>query len=230
MTEPEARTNPETPVAAATGPKPDSTLTPHEALTHYVTMWKTSVEVQQHFNDIEWRIRALALSVATFALGAAGLAAKDGTTIGPFSLGAAVLVLGLVLWYAFAFVDHRWYHLLKAAVAEGTEFEKAIGKYLPEAHMTAGITERSPQEINWLMALLAAPNGSTVKDGVRVMHSDHKLHWFYRVGSLVFVLGAVLLQLGVWFPKQAAPAQPIMVQVQTQSPIIPSTPTPTRTP
>lgn len=70
-----------------------TSLSPNEAVGHYVTMWKTSIEVQQHFNGIEWRIRGLALTVATFALGAAGVAAKDKSTLGPISLGSAVLIL-----------------------------------------------------------------------------------------------------------------------------------------
>ena len=63
----------------------------------------------------------LALTVATFALGAAGVAAKDGTRIGYPSLGSLVPVIGLLLWYAFYFVDRVWYHpLLKGAVDTGT--------------------------------------------------------------------------------------------------------------
>lgn len=184
---------------ARVGPPPTPIgLSPNEALGHYVSLWKTSVEVQQHFNDIEWRIRGLALTVATFALGAAGVAAKDGSTLGPISLGSAVLVLGLVLWYAFYFVDRLWYHpLLKAAVSEGTQFEQAIGKYLPEAHMTAGISAGSPQKVGRVVAFLAGRTGTDRVDGMAVMHSDHKLRWFYRVGAFTFILGAAALQIGV---------------------------------
>lgn len=32
-------------------------LTAHERVGHYIEMWKQTVTVQQHFNDIEWRIR-----------------------------------------------------------------------------------------------------------------------------------------------------------------------------
>ena len=110
-------------------PQTQPPLTPDQEVGHYIDMWKQSVEVQMHFNDIEWRIRGLALTVATFALGAAGVAAKDGTRVGWFSLGALVIVIGLLLWYAFYFVDRAWYHpLLKASVAHGTQFEKEIKK------------------------------------------------------------------------------------------------------
>ena len=51
-----------------------------EKVGHYIEIWKQTVTVQQHFNDIEWRIRGLALTAATFALGAAAIAAKDGNS------------------------------------------------------------------------------------------------------------------------------------------------------
>lgn len=34
----------------------------------YIDLWKQTVEVQQHFNDLEWRIRGLALTAATLGL------------------------------------------------------------------------------------------------------------------------------------------------------------------
>jgi len=152
-------------------------------------MWKQSVEVQMHFNDIEWRIRGLALTAATFALGAAGVAAKDGTRVGWFSLGALVIVIGLLLWYAFYFVDRAWYHpLLKASVAHGTQFEKEIKKVLPAAGMTASITAGSLYKPNRTVRILCRR---------KEMHSDDKLVWFYTVGAIALALAAIALQAGV---------------------------------
>ncbi len=168
---------------------PRTELSLNEQVGHYVDMWKKSVDVQQHFNDIEWRIRGLALTVATFALGAAGVAAKDGTTVGWFSLGALIVVPGLILWYAFYFVDRTWYHpLLKAAVAHGTLIEEEIKRTLPQAGMTASITAGSPQEMGRLTALLSRKSS---------MHSDDKLVWFYKTGAFALLLAAVALQIGV---------------------------------
>ncbi len=164
-------------------------LTPDQEVGHYIDMWKQSVEVQMHFNDIEWRIRGLALTVATFALGAAGVAAKDGTRVGWFSLGALVIVIGLLLWYAFYFVDRAWYHpLLKASVAHGTQFEKEIKKVLPAAGMTASITAGSIYKPNRTVRILSRR---------KEMHSDDKLVWFYTVGAIALALAAIALQAGV---------------------------------
>ena len=102
----------------------------------------------------------------------------------------------MILWYAFYFVDRLWYHpLLKAAVSEGEEFEKAIAQYLPEAHMTAGITQRSPQKVGRLIAFLAGRTGTERVAGGAVMHSDHKLRWFYRVGAFALSLAALALEI-----------------------------------
>lgn len=211
------------------GNPPTGALTINEAVGHYISLWKTSVEVQQHFNDIEWRIRGLALTVATFALGAAGVAAREGTTIGPISLGSAVLLLGLLLWYAFYFVDRFWYHpLLKGAVEEGTKFEEAIRAHLPEAFMTAGITARSRLPISRRLSFLAGSHGWSMENDERVMHSDHKLRWFYRVGMFAFLIGAIALQAAVWLPAPltdaAAPNLPV-----ASSPTA-ATPSPSTTP
>lgn len=163
-------------------------LTVDQEVGHYIDMWKQSVEVQMHFNDIEWRIRGLALTVATFALGAAGVAAKDGTRVGCFSLGALVIVIGLLLWYAFYFVDRVWYHpLLKASVEHGTKIEDEIRRTLPAAGMTASITAGSTYPTKRVVRLLSRR---------KEMHSDDKLVWFYKIGGVALALAAVALQFG----------------------------------
>lgn len=184
----------EDPGPAATSAHPEAPqtqppLTPDQEVGHYIDMWKQSVEVQMHFNDIEWRIRGLALTVATFALGAAGVAAKDGTRVGWFSLGALVIGIGLLLWYAFYFVDRAWYHpLLKASVAHGTQFEEEIKKVLPAAGMTASITAGSIYRPKRTVRILSRRSE---------MHSDDKLVWFYTVGAIALALAAIALQAGV---------------------------------
>ncbi|GGN07831.1 hypothetical protein GCM10009721_39310 [Terrabacter tumescens] len=180
---------------------PRSELTLNEQVGYYVEMWKESVEVQRHFNDIEWRIRGLALTVATFALGAAGVAAKDGTKVTGVSLGSVVVLIGLLLWYAFYFVDRFWYHpLLKAAVTHGTAIENEIKKTLPGAGMTASITAGSVQKPGKFVKLFS---------GKSEMHSDDKLVWFYKVGGFALFAAAVALQVGVLVGgTTATPAAP----------------------
>jgi hypothetical protein len=194
-----------------------TSLTEDQRVGYYVEMWKKSVDVQQHFNDIEWRIRGLALTVATFALGAAGLAAKDGTKVGSVSLGAVIMLIGLQLWYAFYFVDRAWYHpLLKAAVAHGSRIEDEIKLSLPEAGMTRAITRGSAYKANGLVLKLSRTASDT-------MHSENKLVWFYMIGASAFIIGAVALQGAALIsnPKPVSPPE-VVVRLQQGPPLLPT--------
>lgn len=196
---------------ATTSPASDSksdcpivALSPEDTVRFYLDLYKTSIDVQKHFNDIEWKIRGLALTVATFALGAAGVAAQRGTTVGPVSLAAGVLLLGLMLWYAFYFVDRYWYHpLLKGAVDQSRIYEQELARYLPLANMTGLISERSAQEASWLLRTLSGTKSLDQK-----MHSDDKLRWFYRVGALTLLTGAMGLQIVAMIPTPASAVGP----------------------
>ena len=177
--------------ADATAPT-DSSLTENERVGHYIEMWKQATQVNQHFNDIEWRIRGLALTVATFSIGAAGIAAKAGEAIAHVSVGAMLLVVGLVLWYAFYFVDLAWYHqLLRASVRQTEALEKEIGKSLPLAGLAEAITTGSPYTPNRVVRFLSRTPGA--------MHSTDKLRWFYRVGAAALITVAIALEMYVLF-------------------------------
>lgn len=183
---------------------PASNLSSEDQIRFYLELYNTAVDVQKHFNDIEWKIRGLALTVATFALGAAGVAADKGTTFGPISLSAAVLLLGLMLWYAFYYVDRHWYHpLLKAAVKQGTVYEAELARHLPLANMTALITAESPQKASWIIRWLS---GAKLPD--KKMHSDNKLKWFYIIGAVTLLLAAIGLQVAACLPSGTPPTAP----------------------
>ena len=97
----------------------------------YVELWKQTIDVQKHFNDIELRIRGLALTVLTFVLGGASLALRDATVIKvgkiEIQFGALILLLGTLLWLTFYFVDQIWYHrLLIGAVVHGENLKKLL--------------------------------------------------------------------------------------------------------
>lgn len=201
--------NPETPEVVNSVEKPAEELTRNEQVSHYIDLYKQSVSVQMHFNDIEWRIRGLALTAATFSLGAAGVAAKDGTHVGGVSFGTVVLAIGLLLWYAFYFVDQAWYHpLLKAAVDNGTAIEKEISKSLPQANMTATITENSGYQTKRVVRFLSRKES---------MRSADKLVWFYKVGATALALAAIALQMGAMLGTSPAKGNPAPVPTPSAS-------------
>lgn len=157
---------------------------------HYVELWKQTIAVQQHFNDICWRIRGLALTAMTFALGAAAVAVQEDVAIrvfgSTFEFGAAILGLGVLLWSAFSFVDRFWYHqLLKGAVVHGEKLEKELRKRLPAAGLTRQISESSPTRF-----------GLRWRRTGFVLHSTAKLNIFYLLGILVLLVLAVAVLVG----------------------------------
>lgn len=161
----------------------------------YVDVWKQTVEVQKHFNDLEWRIRGLALTAATFALGASAIAARDGTTIGGISLGAVVLLAGVLLWHAFYFADRYWYHpLLMASVRHGEQLETELRTVLPRVGLTHDITAGSPSKSPFLWRWRKGQ-----------LHSSDKLLYFYVIGGAVLVLAALLLQTASWVSPKSPP-------------------------
>ncbi|AZZ82289.1 hypothetical protein C5O27_15425 [Gordonia alkanivorans] len=149
-------------------------------------MWKHTVTVQQHFNDIEWRIRGLALTAATFSVGAAGLSVNNGHALA----GALILGVGIILWYAFYFVDRYWYHpLLIASVLQGHKIEAKIEECgLPDAALTKAISAGSPIDRPNVIRTFTRK----VNRGEK-LRSEGKLVWFYRIGFLGLASAAIIL-------------------------------------
>ena len=148
-----------------------------------VEVWKTTVQVQQHFNDIEMRIRALAITAAAVAI-------KDGTSLGlaglTVRLGAGLLLITLIAWILFYLVDQIWYHrMLLGAVQQGETIEGALSNEVPGVELTRAISAASPYQATAFGRKIGKP-----------IHSSTKLKGFYwGVGVLLLVL-AILAQLG----------------------------------
>lgn len=197
---------------------PASRLSASDAANLYLELWKQTVTVQQHFNDLEWRIRGLALTALTFALGAAAVAAKDGTRVGggAFLLATALLIVGLVLWCAFWIVDQVWYHpLLIGSVRHGEALETELRAYAPAAGLTGTITRSSPWRPR--LYLRSKGDGWAWRPVGPALHSSGKMRIFYGLGTVTLLASAVLLQLTV------GPATPVGPRL----PDVSSSPSPT---
>jgi hypothetical protein len=152
-------------------------MTDDELTKLRVEAWKTTVQVQQHFNDIELRIRSLVITVLTAVVGAAALALEQGKA----SLGAGILAIGAGSTALFWFVDEVWYHrLLLASVKHGETLEDA----LPAGFgLSRGIRLGSPWQVP----------GST-----KELHSTDKLRVFYiGIVGLLLVLAIAALLYGI---------------------------------
>lgn len=165
---------------------PPPPLDPKERAELYLEMWKQTVQVQMHFNDIEMKVRTAAITVLTFVLGGASLALREGTRVELIwvkpPLATVTLFLGLVLWGAFYFVDQWWYHrLLIGSVVHGDALEEELRQALPKAGLTRQISESSPKEYRILWGKK------------RKMHSTHKMKVFYGIVASLMLVGGALI-------------------------------------
>lgn len=204
------------------------TLDPKDEANLYVELWKHTVTVQQHFNDICWRIRGLALTALTFAVGAAALATRERATVAlpgrlpDLELSFIIALAGLVLWRSFYYVERRWYHqLLKGSVQHGEQLERALQRYLPEAGLSMAISASSPYQGR--VTFRAWPPRQWLTFGRQNVNSTGKLQRFYNIVSILLLAFGLALQLGTSSPE-SAPA-PSLTSTPSATPQ-PATPTP----
>jgi hypothetical protein len=160
-----------------------------EKIRRGLEAWKVAVTVQQHFNDIEMKIRNYALTLLLAVFGAAGLAVREEAYISllglTVALGAVVLFAGLLVWMAFYFMDELWYHrLLLGAVKQAIELEKELQDDVPGIGLTNKIKDESALKWRW-------------GDEDYELRSTGKIRVFYWFIAGVLLLLAVLVQIGV---------------------------------
>lgn len=153
-----------------------------------VEVWKKTVDVQQHFNDIELRIRGLALTVLTAVLGAAALALRYRLALHvqglKIELASVLVIVGFIVWMAFYFVDQVWYHrLLIGAVRHGEMLEEMLNEKVPGIGLTKRISQESPYSFRFLRKS-------------RRIHSKHKLKIFYWSIAVLLIVAVILLEWG----------------------------------
>jgi hypothetical protein len=152
-----------------------------------IEIWKKIVDVQQHFNDLELRIRNFALAVTGAFLGLGGYAIKDAGIINAF--GFEVSIAGLVVFsaifplFAFYFMDRLWYHrLLESAVKAGIDAESALKNLGYKVDLGSQISEHSPFTL-WLTK--------------KQIHSKTKMDMFYLMVAAALLIVAGCLGFGI---------------------------------
>jgi hypothetical protein len=157
--------------------------------------WKTSIDVQQHFNDLELRIRNFAVTLLVTVLGATAFALKEHYEVAvagaSFSLAVAILGAGSLGWLAFYFMDRFWYHqFLIAAVKHTLTIEKKYSRKYPELALSGAIGKGSPVSV-WKLDI----------------HSSEKIDLFYAAGlTLLTIVMVLLLAVSTSKPQTKAPA------------------------
>ncbi len=155
--------------------------------SNLVEIWKTTTEVNKHFNDIEMRIRGLAMTLFTFLFTAIGFAVKENSYVEyqhyVFHLGMLISFFGCVGMFAFYFMDELWYHrLLVGSVNKAAEIEKDLKTIYPSVDLAVGIRDNSPLSFFGLE-----------------IRSKHKIRIFYLILIISFL--AVFISLLCLKPK-----------------------------
>lgn len=152
-----------------------------------IEIWKKIVDVQQHFNDLELRVRNFALIVTGAFLGLGGYAIKDGgmANLAGHHVSAAALIVGasLLPLLAFYLMDRLWYHrLLDGAVKAGIAAEGELVRLGLTVDLGTQISIASP----FVLPLV----------GTKV-HSRHKMDGFYGLLGLAIIALTITLAIGV---------------------------------
>lgn len=177
---------------------------PSPLLAGQIEIWKKIIDVQQHFNDLELRIRNFALIVTGAFLGLGGYAIKDGGIIKVFNI--EVSIAGLVVFsaifplFAFYFMDRLWYHrLLDGSVQAGIEAETALKALGYKVDLGSKISAMSPFKL-WVF-------GTKIR-------SKTKMDIFYWMLVLALLFVAAFLGFGIG-PQSAPTSQTVVVHKGT---------------
>lgn len=149
------------------------------------TAWEKTIDVQQHFNDLEMTIRNFAITLFAGVIGAIGLCVKDGLEIhaGPIVIPVATIVgfLGALAWMMFYFMDQHWYHVfLKAAGHHAKAIETRWVSLYPEIELSTQISNASTYEFPRIKAIQST------------WTSTQRLRLFYYTGAIVLILIGLL--------------------------------------
>jgi FMN phosphatase YigB (HAD superfamily) len=187
-----------------------------------IDCWKKTVDVQQHFNDLELRIRNFAVTLLTAIVGLSAFALKENlflTLFGrDFSIASVLLLIGAGAWCAFWSMEQHWYHrYLKGAVNHGTFIEKKWAGSLPEMGLGGAISlaSRAPQK--------ESPPAGKVKLLFRKVYaaftgsSASRLRTFYLSVLILTVSIAGLVQIGTHRNVQGRPPDAATATTPSQS-------------
>ncbi|WP_459061918.1 hypothetical protein [Stenotrophomonas sp. PSU-St15] len=172
-----------------------------DELNAKIEIWKKIVDVQQHFNDLELRIRNFALIVTGAFLGLGGYAIKDGgsTHLGGMDVSTASIIIGasLIPLCAFYLMDRLWYHrLLDGAVSAGVEAERQLNSdhQLKDGTTMSGISVNLGQSIKE-----KSPFRLWIFGGM--IHSRHKMDGFYGLLGVAIIALTITLASATSSPK-----------------------------
>lgn len=197
-----------------------------ERRSEIIEIWKTVVEVQQHFNDIGMRIRSMFVTILLALFASIGFLLDKKLSLDFWSLevrfSTIIPLFGIIGTLLFYFIDRYWYHrLLVGSVKHAIDIEKRYKDIMPELSLSDAIGAESPYRPGLVIRLLARLIVSHPKfRQTGQLHSDGKLEFFYKSVMLMLVLVMIALALagGVSFREPVpAPAKTATAILKTNS-------------
>jgi hypothetical protein len=166
-----------------------------------IEIWKKTVDVQQHFNDLEMRIRNFAITIVGVPSAAVGFTYQQGletTVFGHrFAAGLGLVFAAAFAWFSFFLMDRYWYHIfLRGAVAHAGKIEDHLEARVPNIGLGRTISELSGR----------------VKILGITMNSERRLTSFYILGFTMLAIVFICLLLAV--PNR--PTAPLSSATTTQ--------------
>jgi MFS family permease len=198
---------------SASGPLP--VIAPFDA-KDVLTAWQTSLDVQQHFNDLELQIRNFAITLLVAVMGGTAFTLKEHYDIHigdqTFSLAIVVLLAGVLGWLAFYFMDRHWYHrLLIGSVTHTIANIEVPFEHFAPLRLSRRIGDWSAIMI-WKLDRPINKRTHWIE-----IHSTEKIDLFYSAGLFLFSL----LIAGALLVPESAIQSPTPPQVPTLRPAQP---------
>lgn len=158
-----------------------SDLSDSERANLVLEMWKKTIDVQQHFNQLGLQLRNFAITLIVAVFGVIAVTQNSHIRARILWIEASLaswLLLGALLgWGSFYLMDRWWYHrLLVGAVKHGELIEDQLKDDFPEIGLTKKISSESPF-ILW---------GNKVAARTR-------LNWFYGSIGVALLLLAIVM-------------------------------------
>jgi hypothetical protein len=175
-------------------------------LKQVVDIWKHSVDVQMHFNDMGMRIRNLYFTFLAAAIGLIGvIQGKHIDSVYPgLSVHLVLFVMAAIVPISmlFHFLDGHWYHRLLLGAVDHCKFiETRYKDALPEIQLGKTISARSPvifDGIGWRLwfFLIRIRDERYWKDKKFTLHSDAKIEVLYK--SVIICAVAITLLYSIF--------------------------------
>lgn len=173
-----------------------------EALKLKVDVWKTIIDVQKHFNDLEMKVRNFGILILSAFIGAIGVSFNSNSSLvifgGSYSVAGMLAFGAAIVWLLFYFVDVYWYHpLLLGAVKKGLAIENEIGVDIVNIDLTKTIGDNSPRDILFF----------------KNVHSTTKAKIFYfGVLAVLLITGGCMMIFSS--PSKTNPYEQIKIEAQ----------------